>query len=419
MDVNQESTSIPTDGVDGKRIHSLGDALYETGHTQCSNLKTSQSNVQGSHEKPLDLVATALFEAIDRLYIGWPTRPDIWREHGKPGQNAIVQFASKVLQNTVNVQVTIVTVNEQIRAAVDKRLSSSIGRPDIHRISTIAIASDDCWLQDIGPVFGRDSRGKLHGVCFKFDAWGSSYGDGCYSNYERDAMFGRLFCARKNLPAHDAPLTLEGGGLSSNGNGTLLATRESILNQNRGNGSEQHVTEILNGLLGARNIKWIPNGALYDVDTNGHVDNMCVFTAPNEVLLLWADNTKCSMQHARSKAALAVLQAHDPPLVVHLVDAPPPILRAQHEADGVIAAHGTQSRPCGEALCASYVNIVIVEDVVFAPRFGVPVADERAYTQLTAAFRSSARKVVMVDARELVLAGGGLHCISLAQPVQR
>lgn len=367
-----------------------------------------------SHCGILDLLATSAFEAIERLYIGWPTRPDTWRDNGAPARRAIVQFIEAILHNTLRVHVVVVAPDESTSKAAEEQIRAAVRNK---RISSLVIASDDCWMQDIGPVFARNTRtGELNGVCFRFNAWGGS-GGGCYSSYKHDVVFGHALCKIRDLTVHDIPLTLEGGALSSDGCGTLLATRESVLHENRGNGSDaEQIADVLHRAVGARRVAWLPRGAAYDSDTDGHVDNIAVFIAPGEVLLLWADEMDNTAQHARSASALAALRAHDPLLRIHLVDAPPTLFRSVQEAKGVVAASDARSRPFGEPLCASYVNIVILEDCVFAPRFDVPVADRRAYAQLTAAFKSSCRRVVMVDAKELVLAGGGLHCITLAEP---
>ncbi len=330
-----------------------------------------------------DVMATSHFENIGRLYVGWPTRADTWRDGGAPARIAVTRFVETVLANTTKAEVIVVGCD-----------SLDFEHP---RCSTLQIPHDDCWLQDIGPVFVR-SDNKLGGLCFAFNAWGGE----CYSDYAKDALFARNLLLSRNLFSLHVPLSLEGGALSSDGKGTFLITKECV--QHRGL-TEEQVESALRASLGAKRIVWLPTGAAYDSDTHGHVDNIAVFAGQNRVVLHWADDQ-------RSTDALATLE--NAGLIVHKVDAPPVQRRTMQEAAGVKG--GAKPRPAGEPLCASYTNFVFVENTVVVPSFGVEEADTRARKQIEHALGFTGRTVVMVDAREFILAGGGLHCISLAEP---
>lgn len=364
-------------------------------------------------------VATPAFEPFSRFYIGWPIRSDTWRDGGAPARTAIINFVSSILAHTKRVHVAITIDDEFARASVEEKLASRLGASARARASILSIPSDDCWMQDIGPIFRRSTDGGLSGVNFRFNAWGGVAG-GCYANWARDTSFGGSLLRSVGLPAGRAEeVVLEGGALSHDGRGTTLLTTECALHANRnGTDARARVEQSLHDALGARKVIWLPEGAAFDADTDGHVDNLATFIAPSTVLLLWADEATSPLQHARSRRALEVLStatdADGRPLIVCTVDAPPPIRRTPEEA--VAHSPSAKSRPVGETLCASYVNLVIIESTVFAPRFGVPEADEKAVRQLTEAFKPTGRTVVQVDARELILAGGGLHCISLGQP---
>lgn len=365
-------------------------------------------------------VATSAFEPLTRLYIGWPIRTDTWRAGCAPARAAIIDFVACILSHTNRVHIALVIGSESARSSAADHIARHPSASLRLRTSVLFIPSDDCWLQDIGPIFRRSADGRLSGARFRFNAWGGVSG-GCYDEWGADAAFGDSLLREARLPA--GPLVddvvLEGGGLSHDGEGTTLLTRECALNANRnGAGAQARVECALADALGARRVIWLPEGAAFDSDTDGHVDNLAVFIAPATVLLLWAREEEGLLQHARSRRALDVLMkatdARGRRLVVHTVDAPPPIRRTAGEV--IVRGQGAKERPVGEKLCASYVNLVIVEETVFAPRFGVAEADERALRQLREAFKTTGRRVVQVDARELILAGGGLHCMSLGQP---
>lgn len=67
-------------------------------------------------------------------------------------------------------------------------------------------------------------------------------------------------------------------------------------------------------------------------------------------------------------------------------------------------------------MAASYVNFYIANGGIVAPAFG-DKWDEEACAVLQKAFPD--HEVVMVEgAREIVLAGGNIHCITQQQPVR-
>ncbi len=374
--------------------------------------------VDDANNTPQKLVVTAGFHNFSHFYIGWPTRTDTWRQNGNPARGAIEDFVLAILRNTTRVTVIIVASGKADQVTASERFSTILSEANKLRFHVNCIPSNDCWLQDTGPTFARSDIGKVVGISFKFNAWGGEKG-GCYADYSLDQEFATQLLRNRQLGEVKSNLVIEGGALSTDGRGTLLTTRECLLNENR-NGRENAVqleTELRN-VLGIRKLIWLPRGAAFDTDTDGHVDNMAVFIAPSTVLLLWADADVFPEQHERSREALAVLrEARDADgnrLRIFLVDTPPPLRRVAEEAIAVV--QGAKERVEGDVLCASYVNLVMIEDVVIAPKFGHAGADKKAYQQLSSAFKSIGKRVVQVNARELILAGGGLHCISLGEP---
>ena len=128
------------------------------------------------------------------------------------------------------------------------------------------------------------------------------------------------------------PIVLEGGSFHSDGLGTILTTKECLLNQNRNPAKSQTELEtILCDTLGATKIIWLPNGLDGDADTNGHVDNFACFLKPGHVLLSWTDDDEYDkVNYDLCRAALKVLEqetdAQGRPLTVHKLHLPPPIV---------------------------------------------------------------------------------------------
>lgn len=362
-------------------------------------------------------VALADWAKHEHLLVGWPTRPVIWRANAAPAQAAILHFVSTLLKSTTSLRVVVVEDDADFAPTGAKeqcaQLAESLLPQHMTRLEFLRLPMDDCWLRDTGPVM---LSGRSAGL-FRFNAWGGASG-GCYKSVSRDALVGARISERFALRQLLVDMVLEGGSVNTDGEGTVLTTKECLLNPNRNPGlTQEEIEGLLRESLGAKKTVWLEYGAAFDADTDGHIDNMVVFVAPGHVLLLWAEEKQCKEQHRRSMAALEVLKgtvdALGRRLTVSVVTMPEAVVRTQEEAAGVIQGEDARARPTGEQVCASYVNCVVVEDIVVAPKFGDELSDQRALRELEATFQRYGKKVVMVDAREFVLAGGGLHCLTL------
>ena len=80
---------------------------------------------------------------------------------------------------------------------------------------------------------------------------------------------------------------------------------------------------------------------------------------------------------------------------------------------GVVTGTGAKPRSPGERLAASYVNFYIANGGVV-----VPLLDARTDRAALAKIRRlfPGRKVVGVPAREILLGGGNIHCITQQVP---
>lgn len=396
--------------------------------------------------------AVADWSPVRVLYIGWPSRPDVWRSGAGPARASLGLFARAAAAHVSVVVVADSRGNAFASAEAEFVGEALEGRP---AIQVMAVDMDDCWLRDTGPIFclrsaGVSGLGRREGkggadrfdslaivaVSFDFNAWGGSEG-GCYSDFQRDKGVGRALARLGGLHCSQPSFVLEGGSISCDGLGTILTTDECLIDGNRNRGVDRATAEkVLAAEVGARKVIWLPFGAARDDDTNGHVDNMCVFLAPGHVLLHWADAMDDAEQHRRSALALKILQAsvdaRGEALRVHKVTAPKvAVVRSAEESAGVSDGGvlggnvSAKARVAGERLAASYVNVVFAEDALLVPSFGVCDEDDaRARSDIEIALASarssgvahSLRTVVQVAAREFVLAGGGLHCLSTAEP---
>lgn len=373
---------------------------------------TANCNAIPAHTWPLALPD---WFKHNKLFIGWPHRQDTWRDNAYPARRTISQIVTTILHNTTNLHVVILS-HPHAAATADELLQSAIAQQYKPRVSVLKLLVDDCWLRDTAPIFATLSDAHICAICYQFNAWGASNG-GCYTDFSNDRTLKQRLCNMYNFAAVTVDMILEGGSVSVDGRGTLLTTKQCLLHRNRNpHLSIADIEQSLQRHLGARKIIWLPFGAAYDIDTDGHVDNIACFTRPGHVALLWAD---AGEQHVCSVAAAQVLHrctdADGRQLVVHRISAPPVMSRSDMEALPVDATIQAKQRLAGEKLCASYINFLIVEDCVLVPAFGDAEADERALAQLSAAFGHE-KRMVSVDCRELVLAGGGVHCMTVGVP---
>jgi agmatine deiminase len=180
--------------------------------------------------------------------------------------------------------------------------------------------------------------------------------------------------------------------------------------------TKEEIAAQLCNCLGAEKVIWLPHG-IYQDETNEHVDNICAFTAPAKVVLAWTDDTT-DPQYAMSKACLDVLeQATDAKgrrIQVQKLPIPSqPICMTEEECAGLDLWDGEPTRTAGERLAASYVNFYISNGAVLVPQFDDPM-DAVAVSILADCFPT--REIIPIAAREILIGGGNIHCITQQIP---
>jgi agmatine deiminase len=343
------------------------------------------------------------FEVHSGCWIAWPERPDNWRLGAKPAQRAYAAVAEAI------------NACEPVTVAVSDRQFEHCRSMLSASIRVVEISTDDAWMRDIGPTFVIGDRSGLRGVDWRFNAWGGLNG-GLYFPWDRDERAARKVLEIERAERYRAPIVLEGGSIHVDGEGTVMATEECLLNRNRNPElTREQIEKALFDHLGAEKMIWLGRGVDND-ETDGHVDNLACFARPGVVLLTSA-NDESDPQHAISRDAQARLEAatdaRGRAIEVIRLPSPGPITISEGEADGVDAVAGTIPRRAGDRLAASYVNFYIA-----SKRIVFPLCDERfddaAEDVLRGCFPD--REVVGIPAREILLGGGNIHCITQQVP---
>jgi agmatine deiminase len=343
------------------------------------------------------------FEPHEGCWMIWPERPDNWRMGAKPAERAFIDVA------------TAISRFEPVTMCVSGRQFINARNKLPAQIKVVEMSNNDSWMRDVGPTFVTNGKGELRLIDWNFNAWGG-LDEGLYFPWDQDDLIPQKVAEIAGVDRYKAPLVMEGGSIHSDGEGTLLTTEECLLNPNRNpHLSKAEIEAYLSSYLNVQKVIWLPRGC-YNDETNGHIDNICCFVRPGVVLLAWTDD-KNDPQHEISQEALKVLQgatdARERKLEVHKLHLPSPILITADECEGVDSVEGTMPREEGDRMAASYVNFYIANGAVIAPVFNDP-ADQAALNKLKELFPE--REVVGVYAREILLGGGNIHCITQQQP---
>jgi len=260
-------------------------------------------------------------------------------------------------------------------------------------IECVEIPIDDGWFRDNGPNFLITDHGDVAAACFAFNAWG-----GNYEPFDDDAQAGPRLLSQLGLRMFQSEMTAEGGGITVDGEGTLITTETCFLNPNRNPGwSKGEVEAELCRMLGVTKVIWIP-GDPYEDETNGHVDGLAAFVAPGRVLV----EAALDRAHPRYDILMENRRA----------------LEGQTDAMGraldLIFIEDAWQCDGGGRFCTSYINSYIANGAVIVPSYGLP-ADDRARAIYQQLFPQ--REVVSLRIDDIAPGGGGIHCITQQQPV--
>jgi len=334
----------------------------------------------------------------------WPERGDNWRLGAKPAQRRFVAIATAIARF------------EPVTMGVSRAHFEDARHQLPGHIRVVEMTHDDAWMRDVGPTFVvHDQKGLVRGVDWGFNAWGGLAG-GLYFPWHEDDLVAAKVLEIERVDRYRAPLVLEGGSIHVDGEGTLITTEECLLNPNRNPAlSRAEIEAHLRDYLNVERIVWLSRGVYMD-ETDGHVDNLCCFARPGVVLLTWTDDPEDPV-YAICREAQAVLDrerdAQGRAFEIHRVHQPGPLFMREDESVGLSYSRWAKPRPPGERLAGSYINFYIANEGVVMPLFDDP-RDAAALEAVKACFPD--REVVGVPAREVLLGGGNIHCITQQQP---
>jgi agmatine deiminase len=317
--------------------------------------------------------------------MAWPVRLELWGDGLAEAKSEYAAVARAIAAFEPVLMVTPPGMGQEVRDACGAG------------VEAVELPIDDSWMRDSGPIVVTAADGRRAGVDFRFNGWGEKF-----APYDRDDAMNRALLPRLGIERLPAEMVLEGGSISVDGEGTLIATEQCLLHPNRNPGlAREEIEERLRRYLGVEKVVWIGNGLLEDHDTDGHVDNVAQFAGPSVVLAQTVDDP-ADPNHERLAENVERLRAETDARgrsleVIELGVLPRAEVRG---APGVVP----------------YVNFYVANGVVVVPCCGDdPDRDAEVLARLGAVFDS--REIVGVPARMLAEGGGGVHCITQQVPV--
>lgn len=327
----------------------------------------------------------AEWETHERTLIEWPVRSSmIYPENYEA---VCLGYAGVVRAVSEFEKVTLIVSDETLPDA--KRLCGS-------EIEYLTIPHNDAWCRDNGPTFLLDKEKRLSAVNWQFNAWG-----GKYPEFKLDNLVAPEILKHFKVPYFDSPIVLEGGSIHVDGEGTLLTTRECLLNKNRNPSlSEQEIAGELKKRLGVSEIIWLNRG-LYGDETDGHVDNVACFAAPGLILMQTCAD-KYDPNYAISEENIGIIRNS-----VDSRGCRPELVSIPQPPERFFS---------GERLTLSYLNFYYVNGGIILPVFGSDAApeDDKAKGILKELFPN--RIIAAVDGMSLITEGGNVHCITQQMP---
>ncbi|WP_394269753.1 agmatine deiminase family protein [Qipengyuania sp.] len=312
----------------------------------------------------------------DWLWIGFPHDAGEWPEILPRAQEQIAAFANAVAESGQEVRLLVRDGANEARAR-----SLVSGAVTLERR-----VYGDVWLRDTGPLVLAEPDGTRNARRFGFNGWGGKF------LMAGDETIGEDLARDAGLPLQTADWILEGGAIDGDGTGLVATTEQCLLNPNRNPQlSRAQIEARLARDLGFTRVLWLGDGLCND-HTDGHVDNLARFVAPNTLALPRATGS-------------------DDPNAAVYADA-----RARAEAAGVIVREipSPGRMTTGDIVePASYANFAITSHLVVVPTFGSSF-DEDGVAAVAELFPDRATIGLPGDA--VLAGGGGFHCASQQMP---
>lgn len=336
----------------------------------------------GAYAVPLDSTLHT------RTWMAWPDSKAIYGR-----KLAGMQADIALIANTIADYEPVYLLANAASVSTAKKACTN---PNVTVIGSIPI--DDCWMRDSGPIFRTDGNGGLNAVGLNFNGWGNK------QTHANDALVASRVAAYLGVNFTAAGFVSEGGAIETDGAGTLMATKSSIINPNRNpHMTQAQIEAAMEAAYGASEVIWFTGIVGQDI-TDDHVDATSRFLAPGAGLVqtpnpadppdIWSED-----EQQQYNTLSASTDAEGDAIQVTALESPDYNL----------------IRATSVNFVDSYANYYVCNGAVISAQFGDATADANAAAVLASLFPN--RDIIQLDIDNLGNQGGGIHCVTQPQPV--
>ncbi|MEQ9438501.1 MAG: agmatine deiminase family protein [Cyclobacteriaceae bacterium] len=373
------------------------------------------------------------WESQEAVWFGWEHRP------GVAGYHKAVFEIIRSIQNQVMVKIVSPTdsIAETAKAALQAQ------HFNLKNIQFLTIPDNRYWIRDHGPTFVQNKQGQQWVVDFAWSRHGNEL-----------PYVDRKAAELEGLDVITADVVNEGGGIESNGQGTILLVESMMLDRNPDK-TKAEIEAVYRKAVGAKKVIWLPRGLAndpnglqpiaddyYGYGVGGHVDEFARFVDPNTIVLAWVEETERSSNPVSrlnydvlNEAFQILKQATDQdgkPFTIIKIPLPDLITKKMvvtGEGGGLTDTTLDRSLFEGETVpsvgdtvnfvaAASYTNFLITNGVVLLPAYIQAGSSQEKERNVKEAFSMlfPDRKLIFIDCLYQNYRGGGIHCSTKQQP---
>ncbi len=299
---------------------------------------------------------------------------------------------TRALQKSEKVFIIVYDEVEEMRV---KSLLSKAKIP-LENISLYQIPNDDVWIRDNGPIYVRDHTWNLVIQDWGFNGWGEKE-----DFIDSDTVPTKIAqLQKKELVNLNEFMINEGWSLEIDGDGTMMATRSSILNENRNpEMTQKQAEEIFSTYLWVLHFIWLDGVAGLEI-TDMHIDGFAKFLDKDTIITMSEDDLWEWEVPEKDINTLYTAQNKD--------GRPYDFITLPLTQNEVSTEYGKKLWYKG-----SYINYYIANTVVLVPNY-----DDENDAVANAIIQKlyPTRIVVGIDVRNLYENGGMIHCVTQQQP---
>lgn len=393
-----------------------------------------------------DFYMPAEFHPQDAVYAGW---------FDNPKKDSVIAQIVSALQKSVNIKMIYDDVSIRINA--NKFLFGF--NIDTNKIFWTQDSLRYDWIRDPGPIFLINDDGEMKIADFNWNAYGYEYVYKDFRLERTDSLYGKIEkreAERLNLEVISSEIVNEGGAMEVNGNGVMMAIKETALQRNPGKTIEEIEKEYLR-LTGTKKIIWLNrspvNDKVFDRPTvdnwftggaNGHIDEVARFVSPNTILLAKIDEEE-RLKNPISKIDYDILEENFQILEqatdidgspFEIIRVPSPNLNVPEFYTELViddewrsgGGLNLKSFNNGDTVritkAISYLNFFISNEVVLIPKYwkeGMPESEKQRDEEVKNLFVKlfPNKEIIQINPIAINRGGGGIHCVTQQQPTRK